>query len=168
MKVEVTGLDELMRMLETAPEALEEAVAQKAAELAEQVAGAARDRAPEDTGRLRNSIESFVERPTPGTVTGGARSSYPPAIYHEFGTGPVGSAHPHPKAGELGITHRPDGWVYWSEDVAQSREPDSSGEANGFVYTEGVPAKAFLYNAITALEEEILDGLGAVAEEALK
>lgn len=82
------------------------------------------------------------------------------------GTGPVGDAHPHPQAGELGISHRPDGWVYQSEEVAAMRgEAYIKDEKGGYVYTEGVPAKAFLYNALTASEDAILESLGGAVEE---
>lgn len=163
-KVELSGFDELIALLEESPDALTDAVEQKAAALADEVTGAARLGAPSSSGRLRNSIQSFVEREG-DTIRGGARTDYLPAIYHEFGTGPVGDAHPHPKDGELGITRRPDGWVYWSDEAADNRAPGENGERNGFVYTRGVPAKAFLYNSITACEEHIVKELGATVEE---
>ena len=169
MSVDVTisGFDELIQELKSAPEELSARVAERARPLAEGIAGAARLGAPVREGRLRNSIESFVEQE--GTsIRGGARTSYPPAIYHEFGTGPVGSAHPHPADGALGIKRRPDGWVYWSEGAAENRPPDKDGNPDGWVYTKGVPAKAFMYNAMTAYEKRIADELGAAVEEVFK
>ena len=35
----------------------------------------------------------------------------------------------------------------------------------GYVYTEGVPAKAFMYNALVANEDKIMEELGASVTE---
>ncbi|MCD7881074.1 MAG: HK97 gp10 family phage protein [Clostridiales bacterium] len=167
MGVSLTGFDSFLSTIENSPDELGRKTALKAAKLAEQIAGQARAGAPVDSGRLRNSLESYVE--THGdTVEGGVKSSYPPAIYHELGTGPVGAASGHPMAGEMGVNYSPDGWVYWSDEVAAQRGTDAEGQENGFVYTQGVPAKAFMHNALTASEDAILEQLGAGITEVLE
>lgn len=182
MSVSITGFDALMKSIKQAPDQLTRATIQKAQKLAEQVAGQARDGAPSNEGRLRNSIQSFVEVKG-DVIEGGARTSYPPAVYHEFGTGYVGDEQNHPLAGELGVTHSHpvttvrrkdgktydvDGWFYWSEEAAAKREPLPDGEPNGYVFTRGVPAKAFMYNAMKASEDQIMASLEAVVTEVFK
>lgn len=163
----MTGFDALLRDLAASPDRLTRATIRTAQRLAQQVAGQARQGAPVDEGRLRNSIEAYVE--VHGEeIEGGAKTSYPPAVYHEFGTGPVGEAHGHPMDGALGIARRPDGWVYWSDRAAAGRAPETDGEINGFVYTEGVPARAFLYRALAASEEEIAAALAANVTEVFR
>ncbi|MCD8381546.1 MAG: hypothetical protein LUC30_01305 [Clostridiales bacterium] len=164
MGVSVTGFDSLLSAIENSPDELGRKTAVKAAKLAEQVAGQARQGALVDSGRLRNSLERYVEAHG-DTVEGGVKSSYPPAIYHELGTGPVGAASGHPMAGEMGVNYSPSGWTYWSDEVAAQRGTDAAGKENGFVYTEGVPAKAFMHNALTASEDAILEQLGAAVTE---
>ena len=164
MSVNVTGFDALLKDMEESPDKLQRATIVKAHKLAERVAGQARRGAPVREGRLRNSIHSFV-KVNGDTVEGGAATSYAPAIYHEFGTGPVGDEHPHPLDSELGITRRPDGWTYWSDEVAAERGTDANANPNGFVGTRGVPAKAFMYNALVANEDKIMEELGASVAE---
>ena len=171
MSVNVTGFDALLKDIKESPDRLQRATIAKAHKLAEQVAGQARQGAPVGEGRLRNSIHSFV-KVNGDTVEGGAATGYAPAIYHEFGTGPVGDEHPHPMDGELGITRRPDGWKYQSAEVAVERGEEfvpyikgvQAGKG-GYVYTEGVPAKAFMYNALVANEDKIMEELGASVTE---
>ncbi|MCD8368257.1 MAG: HK97 gp10 family phage protein [Clostridiales bacterium] len=165
MGVSVSGFDALISALEQSPDKLQRATVTRAAKLAEQVAAQAREGAPVKNGQLRNSLKSYVEAHG-DQIEGGVKTDYAPAIYHEFGTGPVGDENPHPQAAELGISHRPDGWVYQSEEVAAMRgEEYVENEKGGYVYTEGVPAKAFMYNALTANEDAILESLGAAVEE---
>ncbi|MCD7917305.1 MAG: HK97 gp10 family phage protein [Clostridiales bacterium] len=166
MGVSVSGFDALISALEQSPDKLQRATVSRAAKLAEQIAAQSREGAPVNYGRLRNSLESYVEA-NGDQIEGGVKTRYGPAVYQEFGTGLVGAANPHPKAAELGVSHRPDGWVYQSEEAAAMRgEEYVKGEKGGYVYTEGVPAKAFLYNALTANEDAILESLGGAIEEA--
>lgn len=169
----MTGFDALMQSIDQAPDKLKRQTILKAQKLAEQVAGQARQGAPVSEGRIRNSIQSFVEVHG-DVIEGGAKTSYPPAVYHEFGTGPVGDSNPHPMDGDLGITRRPDGWTYWSDDAVGRALPSTvqfgphKGETrketeknvSGYVYTEGIPAQAFMYNAMKASEEQITASLG--------
>lgn len=166
MSASDTGFDALIRSLSQAPDRLERKTLITARRLAEKVAGKARAGAPVNEGRLRSSIQGYVE--VRGTeIEGGAKTSYPPAIYHEFGTGPVGEASGYPGK-ELAsgpIAYRPDGWTYWSDEAAAEREPQKNGQPNGFVFTRGVPAKAFMYNALAGTGDEIVAALGEAALE---
>ena len=156
--------DGLIRAFRTAPDKLSREVMQKSLTLAEKVAGRARDGAPVNQGRLRNSIMSYTQADG-DVIEGGARTDYAPAIYQEFGTGPVGAESGYPDS-NMTITYRPDGWVYQSEEVARMRgEEYVPNESGGYVYTRGVPAKAFMYNAITSMEDQILSQLGEAALE---
>lgn len=168
MSVELKGFDELIKAIKDSPDKLQRKSVLTAQKLSNEVAGLARAGCPVDTGRTRNSIEAYTE--VDGTtIEGGARSSYPVAIYLEMGTGPVGEASGHPMAGEMGVSYRPDGWIYQSERVAQLRgEEYESGVKGGYVYTEGQPARAFMYNAITAMEDDIAAAFNAALGEALQ
>lgn len=157
------GFDELLSVFKASPDAMTRATLQKSRKLAEKVAGRARNGAPVRYGRLRNSIVSYTESHG-DQIEGGARTDYLPAIYHEFGTGPVGEASGYPA--QISIDYRPDGWTYQSADVAAQRgEEYVPNEKGGYVYTEGVPARAFMYNAITSMEGEITAVLGDVVTE---
>lgn len=156
------GLDDLIRAFQAAPDAMTRKVMQKSRALAEKVAGRARNGAPVRYGQVRNSIMGYIEVHG-AEIEGGAKTSHPPAIYQELGTGPVGEASGYPvKLKE----YKPDGWTYQSADVAAQRgEEYVPNEKGGYVYTEGVPAKAFMYNAITSMEDEIGHAMGDVVTE---
>lgn len=157
------GFDELIFTLKVAPDALTRKVMQKSRVLAEKVAGRARSGAPVRYGQLRNSIVSYLEVHG-AELEGGARTDYLPAIYHELGTGPVGEASGYPAP--FSVAHRPDGWRYQSAEAAAQRgEEYVPGKKGGWVYTEGVPAKAFMYRAITSMDEEIGHTLGDAVTE---
>lgn len=165
--IELKGFDRFVADIEDSPDKLERSVMLRARKLAEQVAGQARQGAPVEDGRLRNSLQSFTEERN-GEIVGGVRTSYDIAIFHELGTGPVGNANPHPAEATLKPKRRPNGWTYWSDEVARERGPDEQGTLNGFVYTKGIPAKAFMYNALKASEDAIMLSLEGAIEEAMK
>lgn len=178
--VEIRGLDRFIVDIEDSPDKLERSVLLRARKLAEQVAGQARQGAPVEDGRLRNSLQSFTEERN-GEIVGGVRTSYDVAIFHELGTGPVGSAHPHPAEAQLHPKRRPNGWWYFDDAAVGQPLPDTiqhgkrkgkprtpPGQvSNGLIYTEGVPAKAFMYNALKASEDEIMESLGGALEAAM-
>lgn len=172
MAVKITGFDQLIRRVEQAPDTLAREVTVRAAKIAERLASAARDGVPVETGHARNSIHSYVDAHG-DEITAGAMTANPVAIFHELGTGPVGQAGGYPGAAELGITYRPDGWKYQSEEEAARRgEPfhkwDGKEGYGGYVYTEGVPPKAFLYNAMKSMEGEIAAQMGGAVKVAIK
>lgn len=71
------------------------------------------------------------------------------AVFFEFGTGPVGAKKPHPKSQKYAAT----GWVTKADgkpmDTLYGWTP-LGDDGNTFFYTEGQPAKPFMYE--TALE----------------
>ncbi len=73
------------------------------------------------------------------------------AVFVEFGTGPVGSANPHPLGG---VNYKGEGW--WTKadgkDMATMYgwQPIILEDGNIIYYTEGQPARPFMYE--TALE----------------
>ena len=79
------------------------------------------------------------------THTGVIIVDVPYAVYVEYGTGIVGAWNPHPQAGELGINygvnHGYEGWVY-------------KGDDGKFHWTQGMPARPFMYNTLRDLEVE--------------
>lgn len=180
MGVSVTGFDALLKSIEESPDKLKRQTILKARKLAEDVAGKARRGAPVKDGRLRNSLKAFVEVDG-DKITGGVRTDYAPAIYHELGTGPVGKASNYPGQTEMQEPpkYRVNGWWYYSEEMKGQPLPDTikfgkhKGEprdppgqiSDGLVYTEGVPAKAYMYNALVATEDEIMAGLGECITE---
>lgn len=165
--VTTSGFETLISAMERSPDQLQRNLIQKAHKLAEQVAGQTRQGAhPGPTGQLRRSVESYVEQ-NGDQIEFGVKSNYPVFAYFEFGTGPVGSRTGHPMDGELGISRRPDGWTYWSDQVQAQRQGENP-DATGYVYTEGVPAEAPMYNAAQASREEILAALGASFEEVIR
>lgn len=171
MGVSMTGFEALLKSIEESPDKLKRQAILKSQKLAEKVAGKARAGAPVKSGRLRNSLKSYVEVQG-DRIEGGVRTDYPPAIYHEMGTGPAGAASDYPGKAEMAQppTYRPDGWTYQSGEVATERgEPfhewDGEKGYGGYVYTDGVPAKAFMYNALAATEDEIIAGLGDCVTE---
>lgn len=166
--MKITGLDSLLKQIDKSPGRMTSELEKRARRMATKLAGAARAGVPVDEGHLRNSIQGFAQRDG-DDVTAGARTNYDVAIYHEFGTGPVGEARNHPLAAELGITHVSEGWVYQSEKVAAARGEEYIKDVKGgHVYTEGVPARAFMYNAGVALEDEIMEEFGAAVTEVFK
>lgn len=110
-------------------------------------------------GAIKESLYPIVESDG-SSISFGVGTNNLVAIYHELGTGPVGTAAGYPGEGmtDEPIARKSKGWTYWSDAVYQKRLDDlydSAGtytvlpqETNGFVYTEGVPPKAFMFNAV--------------------
>lgn len=118
-------------------------------------------------GAIRDSLHGFVQREG-DQISLGVRTALDIAIYHEMGTGPVGTAAGHPGEGNLSapVVRRSTGWTYWSREVQEQRAAEQGGEATGFVYTEGVRPKAFLHNALLQHKEEAAQTLtGLIREE---
>lgn len=122
-------------------------------------------------GMIRDSLFP-VSGMEDGHISFGVGTNNMVAIYHEMGTGPVGTSAGYP--GEpfldvpIGTRHGPangevsrrdTGWTYWSDEVvatrsAETAEDGEEQEPNGYVYTEGVPPKAFMFNALNANAEK--------------
>lgn len=129
--------------------ALIKALAESGAEIA-RVQVAAMDAV--DTGQLEHSIQGSFN---PETRTGVIVADCPYAIYVEYGTGPVGEESPHPE---------PDtsGWAYnVGETIHQNiQHPEWGvgwwypGDDGKYHWTNGQPARPFMYNTLAWLEEE--------------
>lgn len=100
--------------------------------------------APIDTGELYDSCKSSVIA-TGDRVVLEVTNSAPHAKYVEFGTGPKGSESPH----ELGKGYKDEGWVYKNEKDGK------------FYYTEGQPAKPFIYPTFKKYEDIVTKKIGA-------
>lgn len=115
-----------------------------------------------DTGALISAV-SYPERIGPGKyrialrVDNGIGDNY--AVFVEYGTGVVGAASPHPKAGEMGwqyavgeqiFTTRDGkvGWIYPKEGI--------------YRFTEGQPARPFWHEAAEELPLYINDAVKKV------
>lgn len=72
------------------------------------------------------------------------------AVFFEFGTGPVGAKKPHPKSAKYATT----GWVTRADgkpmDTLYGWTP-LGDDGNTFFYTEGQPAKPFMYETVLEL-----------------
>lgn len=121
-------------------------------------------------GAIRDSLHGFTQREG-DQICLGVRTALDIAIYHEMGTGPVGTAAGYPGEAQLStpVVRRSSGWTYWSREVQEQRAAEQGGgqEANGFVYTEGVPPKAFMHNALLQHKEEAAAALTSLIREEL-
>lgn len=82
--------------------------------------------------------------------------------YEEFGTGDVGSKSPHPRKGEYGLKPYNSGRTIRSTDKLSPDYQSEKGLSNGLywtykkngqkIYTQGIPAGKFMYNASTWLK----------------
>lgn len=121
-------------------------------------------------GMIRDSLFP-VSSLEDGHLSFGVGTNNMVAIYHEMGTGPVGTVAGYPGepfldspigtrhgAANGEVSRRDDGWRYWSDEVAAMRsevkELSDDQEPNGWVYTEGVPPKAFMFAALDANAEK--------------
>lgn len=104
MSIEIQGLDKLIAKLDRMTNGIEEQML----EAAQFVESVAREKAPKDTGALKGSIESKVER-NGNVITGIVFTPVEYAPYQEFGTGlfavngdgrKTGWAYEDPKTGE--------------------------------------------------------------------
>lgn len=97
-----------------------------------------------ETGETGDSIDPYVEQSEDG-VSFGTHTRNLRTIYHELGTGPVGTAAGYPGAANLDqpIVRRSTAWKYWSDSIPT----EDGGTRSGFVKTEGVRPKAFMHSA---------------------
>lgn len=167
MDIELNGLDEFLAEINGSPDRLMKELVKKANYHAEKLAGLVRLGTPVGEvagGRTRQSIQGFVEIEK-DTVTGGARSDYPNAVFQEFGTGPVAEAAGYPGEVQGGpITHVTEGWYWPSGEEGQAIKAQRHGgepeDYNTFTYTEGQPPKAMFHNAMEAYGDKIAEDFG--------
>ena len=136
--IDTEGFEELNRMLDNMQDTsrIERAVGRGAT----LVQGQARMNCPVDTGTLRMSIDSSVEREG-STIYGVVSTNCDYAAYVEFGTGQVGQSTN--SNDEVSVSYRQDPWVY---------TPDG-GEH--FYHTKGQPAQPYLYPALKSKRKAV-------------
>lgn len=182
MDIELNGLDEFLADVRNSPDRLMGELVKKADYHAEVLAGKVRKNTKAGRyagGRTRQSIQAFVEVDG-DTITGGARSDYPNAIFQEFGTGPVAEAAGYPGEVQGGpITHVTEGWIWPGKDdidtvgreTQEIRAKKYGGDPEDyspFTYTEGQPPKAMFHKAMEAYGDKIAEDFGKTVLEVFK
>lgn len=188
MKVELKGFDSLSAKLKGLSGGAAERMMPVCKQLAEDITSDAKGLVYQDglqyqDGAIRDSLHSYAQQED-GEIKFGVKTENEIAIYHEMGTGPVGTAEGYPGEGESDtpITRRSTGWTYYSEQAAAARSGIQPGEDRSFdsfddyvnfhraafVYTEGVPPKAFMYNAVLQNKEDARKALADAIREELE
>lgn len=102
----------------------------------------AKMRVPVDTGELQNSIDYNVDISAKG-FTGKVFTNKEHGLYVELGTGPKGEARHIGISPEIKPIYSPSGWVYYDTDKQK------------FIFTNGQPARPFMYPALHDNREKI-------------
>ena len=102
----------------------------------------AKMRVPVDTGELQNSIDYNVDISAKG-FTGKVFTNKEHGLYVELGTGPKGEASHIGISPEIKPIYSPSGWVYYDIDKQK------------FIFTNGQPARPFMYPALHDNREKI-------------
>ena len=104
------------------------------------------------SGDLYNSIDGYYNS---STNTGFVRVTNDHAAFIEFGTGPRGSATPHPT---VATNYKDEGWFTKADgkpmDAIYGWKPYTLENGDVIYYTEGQPAKPFMYYTAKQLEQE--------------
>ncbi len=150
----IEGLDELLDELDSLEQDILDATALGLAKGLKRTVAIAKALCPADSGQLRNSITSVVDRKQ-DTVDGQALATAGHAVYVEMGTGPVGQAK-HQGVAPVPVTYRTTGWVYRSKKDGK------------FYRTKGQPARPYLYPAYKQTRGLILGDVRKAIEARLK
>lgn len=102
----------------------------------------AKMRVPVDTAELQNSIDYNVDISAKG-FTGKVFTNKEHGLYVELGTGPKGEASHIGISPEIKPIYSPSGWVYYDVDKQK------------FIFTNGQPARPFMYPALHENREKI-------------
>ena len=102
----------------------------------------AKIRVPVDTGELQNSIDYNLDISEKG-FTGKVFTNKEHGLYVELGTGPKGEANHVGISPEIKPIYSPSGWVYYDVDKQK------------FIFTNGQPARPFMYPALHDNREKI-------------
>lgn len=145
----IQGLDEVLSNLESMSGKVQEASIEGMQIGMELIVGRAKEKAPVDTGELRNKIIAYTEG-----ENGEVRAYAEHAPYVEFGTGPVGAA-----SGGKGSGYSTGGWVY-PAGVGKDGKPQ-------FRYTRGQPARPFLYPAFAESKGDVVKIIADKIREAI-
>jgi HK97 gp10 family phage protein len=126
----------------------------------------AKMRVPVDTGELQNSIDYNVELSAKG-FTGKVFTNKEHGLYVELGTGPEGEANHSGISPQVKPIYSPTGWVYKVKENNMSYIFANSGKVNQaktkrrnamsgkFIFTNGQPARPFMYPALHENREKI-------------
>ena len=159
-----SSINRAIREIQACKKQLAEAMNALVRELAEQGAQVARMQVASfdavDSGELEHSIYGYYDPESRiGYVIAGAAH----AFYVEYGTGPVGAENPHPEPERAGWQYAIGdhifttktgkvGWVYNAGSNGVFGFAELSG-GKGWAFTEGQPARPFMYNTLVWLEE---------------
>lgn len=102
----------------------------------------AKMRVPVNTAELQNSIDYNVDISAKG-FTGKVFTNKEHGLYVELGTGPKGEANHSGISPEVKPIYSPSGWVYYDTDKQK------------FIFTNGQPARPFMYPALHDNREKI-------------
>ena len=151
--IEMEGLDEMAEALGTTLDGVLPAAAVGAGKAAQTIRSTAQDLVPVDSGEARERISATKGEIEGDTATAKVISGAEHSIYIEMGTGPKGAEHHEGIDPNADPAYRTNGWVY----------PLADGK--GFRYTEGQPARPFMYPAMKQNEQKTE---ATIAEEVRK
>lgn len=97
-------------------------------------------------GELKRSIYTKVEQDADATI-GSVYTNAAPAIFVEFGTGPVGQSSHAGTSPNVPVAYTQEQWV-WAD------------KEGGFHTTEGQPAQPFMYPALKSMEKNVVRAIG--------
>lgn len=133
----IIGMDTVLAAIEEKKDEIMEACAKGVALGLEVIVGTAKEKAPVDTGELRDKITAMTFASNTG-VDGHVIAFAEHAPYIEFGTGPRGQAS---EGAPAGMAYRQTGWY--------------APIKGGVRYIEGYPARPFLYPALEEEKDEV-------------
>lgn len=160
----IQGLDKLLAKLTALGGNANQSLVKAVRQGTHLVQAAAKADAPVGDGQLRGSIQADV-KVDGDRVEGSVSTNAEHAVYNEFGTGPVGQASDKsalPAEIVARLHYRQDGWwIHESQIDASTAEKyhfkrieTSDGV---FYYTEGQPARPFMYPALEKNRKKVLD-----------
>lgn len=137
MKIE--GLDNLLRKFAKLKQIDVEPIMEDASL---RIRDEARNNVAVDTAELKLSIFNRVYEKD-GKIIGEIYTNKEHGMYVELGTGPEGQANHKGISPNVNPRYSPTGWVYPTE-----KPIIINGKETNFIYTEGMPARPFLYPAL--------------------
>lgn len=150
VQTDTSGVNRLLARLENVSDNFDEQLLQAGKQCAENMRKTAQGivygpNLRHETGETGDSIAPYTTQ-TEDMVSFGISTRNLRTIYHEMGTGPVGTAAGYPGEADVDspIVRRSTAWSFWSDSIPV----EGGGVRSGFVKTEGVPPKAFMHNAV--------------------
>jgi HK97 gp10 family phage protein len=155
--IDVHGLEEIAERLHASVEQMRDGMIAGVKKVGEVVRDAAQENlltaGAIDTGELFDSIQRGDVEILGDTAQVKVTAHAPHGTYVEFGTGPKGEANHAGIDPSVSPTYRSTGWAFPLKD------------GTGFRYTEGMPARPFMYPAKKQTEDK---AQGIIAEEIRK